>query len=293
MARATPYESIDLDHIRRCYAEEVRVASGLRSTALVEALACTPRERYLGTGPWLVRGVDADLGGQPRPTSNADCRHVYHNVSIALDPARQLFNGQPGTIALWLDALDLRPGNRVLHIGCATGYYSEIMAHMVGRGGFVTAIEIDADLAGRARENLRPFSWVEARQGDGTGDLPPDLDAIVVNAGVTHPLPVWLDSLGEGGRMILPLTFTAARMPAGISKGGVLLVTRDHESFAARFISMVAIYSCVGVRDEELNGRLLKVFVQGNWFSVRRLRRDPHEPAPDCWLHEKDFCLAS
>lgn len=292
MASVIPFESIELDHIRRCYAEEIRAACNLRSTALVEAFASTPREQFLGPGPWMVRGVDADLGAPARLTNNADARHVYHNVSIAIDPARQLYNGQPGTLAMWLDALDLKPGARVLHVGCATGYYTAILAHMVGSAGYVTAIEVDTGLAERAKGNLGTLDWVETRQRDGTRDLPGNLDAIVINAGVTHPLAIWLDSLGDGGRMVMPLTFTVDQMPTNIGKGGVILVTRNQDAYAARFISMVAIYSCVGVRNADLNERLRSTFVKGNWFSVRRLRRDPHEPAPACWLHGNDFCLA-
>jgi protein-L-isoaspartate(D-aspartate) O-methyltransferase len=287
------YESIELDGIRRFFSEEIRAVCNLRSDALVEAFASVSREQFLGPGPWMIRGVDADLGAPASSTANADPRHVYHNVSVAIDLSRQLFNGQPGTLALWLDAIQLKPGDRVLHIGCATGYYSAIIAHVVGPEGRVTAIEVDAELARRAQQNLAALNWVEVREGDGTRDLPEELDAVVVNAGVTHPLPVWLDSLRSGGRMVLPMTFAVDPMPANIGKGGVLLVTRDQGSYSARFISMVAIYSCIGVRDTAMNERLRAALTKGNWFVVRRLRRDVHDPSPNCWLHGNDFCLTA
>ena len=33
-------------------------------------------------------------------------------------------------------------------------------------------------------------------------------DAILINAGATHPRSIWLDSLRTGGRLLLPLTVT-------------------------------------------------------------------------------------
>jgi len=68
---------------------------------------------------------------------------VYHNVAVAIDPARQLFNGQPGTLAVWIDTLDLAAGMRVLHVGAGLGYYSAVMAECVGPTGRVVAYEVD------------------------------------------------------------------------------------------------------------------------------------------------------
>jgi protein-L-isoaspartate(D-aspartate) O-methyltransferase len=294
MTGMASFEEIGLDQIRRCFAEEIRVACNIRSDALVEAFASVPRERFLGPGPWMIRGIDADLtGAQAYPTPNADPRHVYHNVSVALDLSRQLFNGQPGTIGLWIDALQLKPGDRVLHVGCASGYYTAIIAQIVEPQGRVTAIEIDADLARRAAENLAPLNWVEVRAGDGTRELPGVVDAILINAGATHPLPVWFAALGNGGRMVLPLTFSVDSMPSNISKGLVLLVTRNQDAYAARFFSAVAIYSCIGSRDAAMNERLRTAMTKGTWTGVKQVRLDAHEPSPACWLHGADLCLSA
>ncbi len=283
----------EIERIRRYFAEEISSYSGLNSEALVEALASVPREKFLNPGPWSILGLDADMAIKWRLTPSADPRHVYHNVAIALDPARQLFNGQPGTICRYLDALQIKAGERAFHLGCATGYYTALMARMAGSGGRVFAVEVDAELARRARENLTEFGWVEVREGNGGADLPADLDAILINAGATHPLAAWLDSLRPGGRMILPLTFTVDGMAQNIGKGGVLLVSRNAADYAARFLSPVAIYSCVGLRDPVLNESLKTAFTKALWLTVRRLRRDAHDPASTCWLHGNDFCLST
>ncbi len=117
----------DLALYRRFFAEEIEAVARLRSRHLVEALASVPRERFLRPGPWTVLAETDYMPGAAaggRTTPDADPRRVYHNVAIAIDPSRQLFNGQPGTLASWIDALDLEPGARVLHVGAGLGYYT-------------------------------------------------------------------------------------------------------------------------------------------------------------------------
>jgi protein-L-isoaspartate(D-aspartate) O-methyltransferase len=282
----------ELEAIRRYFAEEIEAAAGLQTPGLVEALATVPRERFLGPGPWIMPAVDEALG-PPRRTPDADPRRVYHNVSIAIDPSRQLYNGQPSILARWIDVLGLSPGSRLLHIGCGTGYYSAIAARLVGPGGRVAAIEIDEALAARARENLGDLPSVDVVPGDGTSPPPGPFDAILVNAGVTHAHPAWLDALASGGRLLLPLTFSVEQMPSPISKGVAVLVTSNDQGHAVRFLSMVAIYSSLAVRDPGLNGRLRTAMTGGAWFTVRRLRRDAHAAEPACWLHGEGFCLSA
>ena len=43
-----------IDDSRRFYAEEVRIAAGLDSPALVAAYARVPREKFMGPPPWKI-----------------------------------------------------------------------------------------------------------------------------------------------------------------------------------------------------------------------------------------------
>jgi protein-L-isoaspartate O-methyltransferase len=139
------------EDIRRFYAEEIRVVANLRSPELVKALAKVPRENFLGDGPWSYATPDLLTGEiNYRETVSNDPIHLYHNVPIAIDPERGLPNGQPSAIGSFIDNLDLKNGASVLHIGCGTGYFSAVMAEIVGAGGKVTAVEIETDLAARA-----------------------------------------------------------------------------------------------------------------------------------------------
>jgi SAM-dependent methyltransferase len=66
----------------------------------------------------------------------------------------------------------LATGDRVLHVGAGLGYYSAILAEIVGRSGEVTAIEIDAGLAEGARANLAR-AWPQASVVAGDDSLGP------------------------------------------------------------------------------------------------------------------------
>jgi protein-L-isoaspartate(D-aspartate) O-methyltransferase len=283
-----------LSNIRRQYAEEICAAANLRSEALVDAFATVPRERFLGPGPWQILSTERSLrrrltrspsaGYQTTPDS--DPKHLYQNVLVAIDPSRHLNNGLPSGIAFWLDALDLHPGDHALHVGCGPGYYTAIMAEVVGPAGHITGVEIDADLALRARQNLAYLGNVEVLHGDASEGPDAPFDAIFINAGVSHPRDVWLDSLKPGGRLILPLTTDEG-------KGGMLKVERGERGYAARFISTVSVFPCVGSRDAELSRRLRCALAGGLSKSVKSLRRGGHKADGTCWLHGEGFCLST
>jgi len=280
-----------LEECRRFFAEEIRLAAHLTSSALVEAFARVPREDFLGPGPWKVASADVGIGSVIyTATADADPRHVYHNVPIALDISRDLNNGQPGALAHWIGALELKSGDRLFHLGCGVGYFTAVMAHVVGAQGRVLASEVDPTLATRARHNLLPYANVELHAGDGAAIDPGECDAMLINAGVTHPLPLWLDRLREGGRIIVPLT-----VPMGptLGKGVMARITREPNGLSARVVTFVAIYSCTGARDPQLEPLLTKALTSGGLMKLRSVRRDAHEPTETCVLHARDLCLST
>jgi protein-L-isoaspartate(D-aspartate) O-methyltransferase len=279
-----------LDEIRRSFAEEVRAVAHLDSAALVDAFARVPRELFLGPGPWnIVRPLDRQ---QPyRPTVDSDVRHIYHDVAVALDPARQLNNGQPSALAIWMQAAGLAPGEGVLHVGCGVGYYTAIMAELVGPTGRVTAYEIDPELAARARERLAAWPQVVVETGDG-GRPSGTFDAIFVNAGATNVLPGWCAALRPGGRLIVPLTVHVPSYPQGV---GIMMRfdRRDDERWPARVISQVGIFDCANARDPAEEAELMALVKPGAVEQIRAVAREPHERGQACLAHLPGFCLQS
>jgi protein-L-isoaspartate(D-aspartate) O-methyltransferase len=274
---------------RRWLAEDLRVSCHVTSSAIIEAFATVPRERFLGPGPWTMRGLFE--GGAYSPQGD-DPAVVYHNVSIAIDASRDLYNGQPGLIARWLEDLAIRPGARVAHVGAGTGYYTAILGQLVGPSGRVWAVDVDPGLVERARANVAEWPWIEIAHGDGRAGLPPRSDVVLIHAGATHVLDEWLDALADGGRLLVPLTGAMPAMGASLGKGMMLRVTRTGPDWTARVGSMVAVYSLVGGRDDAMNAALGKAMMTGALMKATRLRRDSHEAGAECVLHGATCCLS-
>lgn len=278
-----------IEEARHRYAEELRFTAKVSSRAVVDAFATVPREFFFGPGPWRILSPMAIA--EYWATEDADPRHVYHDVLIAIDEERRLNNGQPSLWARMYDQLDLRRGAHVVHVGAGTGYYSAILAEIVGRAGRVTALEIDPALAARATENLAGWPQASVVAADGFTFRPdPPANAIVVNAGVTHFSAVWLDGLAaENGRLLVPLT-TAERW------GCFLMITRrpgDPNRYAARFVGRVGIIPCVGGREPAAEERLKAALAKGDFTVIRSLRRAPDEPDHTCWLAGEGWWLST
>ncbi len=288
----------EIDIVRRAYAKQVLAAADTRNHALEDAFATVAREAFLGPGPWSILRWGKGYVLSP----NDDPVYLYSNDLVGIDPLRNLNNGQPSLHALLINKAGPQRGEHAVHIGAGVGYYSAILAETVGLTGKVTAIEFDPQLAARARENLHAFEQVTLLQGDGAEiDFEP-ADVIYVNAGVTHPVPRWIDRLRDGGRIILPLTTRQGFLGGGVTKpedgkpierrGAVFRLRRSGDDFQARWISPVAIFPCEGGRDEAAEVALAAALDRGGWEKVTRFYRGtdlPDESA--CWLRTKDWCL--
>jgi protein-L-isoaspartate(D-aspartate) O-methyltransferase len=266
----------------------LRDVAGIRSAALVRGFATVRREDFVGPGPWKIL-VPPDFFNY-HDTPDGDPRRLYENVLVALDPVRRLNNGEPASLARWLDTLELMGGERLLHIGCGVGYYTAVAAEAVNPGGSVVAIDVDAELAERARANLRLLKQVSVNCGDGSAVEHESFDAIFVNAGVTWIPDAWLDGLRRGGRMIVPLTVGMPGYQAGM--GEMLLVTRGPRGYDARFISPVGIFHCAVARSDAGEPMLQQAFAQGGSATIQSLRRDVHPADGECWLHGPRYCLS-
>ncbi|MBR0858437.1 protein-L-isoaspartate O-methyltransferase family protein [Bradyrhizobium liaoningense] len=272
---------------RRWYAEDLRYkAPVLRNPQLIEAFASVPREQFVGPGPWRI--ISDPYDNDAFLTPDADPRWLYHDVLVTIDASRNLNNGMPGFWARNLENLDIARGERVLQVGAGTGYYSAVLADLVGPAGRVTAVETDPALAAQARANLASWPQVDVVSGDGRTVDVGELDIVIVFAGSTNPSPLWLDRLVEGGRLLMPLTSESWR-------GFLLRVIRHGDRFEACSIGGVAVYPCTSGRDEDA-GRRLHAALEGlppGKVPIRALHvGDPRpDEAEKVWFQAQGFWL--
>jgi protein-L-isoaspartate(D-aspartate) O-methyltransferase len=282
----------ELQIIRAAYAKQILAAALVTDMGLEAALAAIRREDFLGPGPWpMLRHFQ----GGYAPTPDTDPVYLYTNDLVGILPERKLNNGQPSLHAHLIHQAAPKAGEHVVHIGTGTGYYTAILAHLVGPSGRITGIEYDAELASRARTCLAPFPNVAIVQGDGATAVFDQADVIYVNAGCTRPAESWLDRLAEGGRLILPMTsdagFGAADLSRVASTGAVFRIERRGSDYLAAWISAVAIFPCAGSRDEVSERALAAAFDHGGWRKVTRLYRE-EMAAERCWVRGPGWCLA-
>jgi protein-L-isoaspartate(D-aspartate) O-methyltransferase len=273
--------SLDVSALRRAYARRISDIAGVSFLELERAYASVPREDFLGPPPWKI----FKFGGL---VETGDIGRIYDNVLVSLIHERRLNNGEPSGHAIWLDAARPQRNEHVVHVGAGTGYYTAILAELVGPGGRVTAIEFDPGLAARAQLNLKPWPQASANQGDGCTFPFEPADVIYVSAGATHPAPAWLDGLREGGRLVVPLT---AMPTASFRAGGVFRIQRKGAEFLARCVSATAFYPCEGCREEESAAALTAAFLQGGAERVTRLVRHGDVPKEQCWLRTPGWSL--
>ena len=116
---------------------------------------------------------------------------------------------QPYVVALMTEALQLKPGDRVLEIGTGSGYQAAVLAGIVKE---VYTIEIRKALADKAEKTLVDLGYrnVKVKYGDGYfgwNEQAP-FDAIIITAAANHIPPPLIKQLKEGGRLIVPLGST-------------------------------------------------------------------------------------
>jgi protein-L-isoaspartate(D-aspartate) O-methyltransferase len=111
----------------------------------------------------------------------------------------------PWLQAMMLEQAQLAPGMRVLEIGSG-GYNAALIAELVGEEGEVTTVDIDSDVADRARRCLAVagYRWVNVVLADAEGGIPDHApyDRIIVTVGAWDIPPAWVDQLAEGGRLV-------------------------------------------------------------------------------------------
>jgi protein-L-isoaspartate(D-aspartate) O-methyltransferase len=141
----------------------------------------------------------------PRHTFVAESRRTcaYGDYPLPIGHGQTI--SQPYIVALMTEALELRPGDRVLEVGTGSGYQAAILAEM---GMDVYTIERVPELWEAAQERLSALGYaVHGKTSDGYFGWPefaPYAGIIVTAAAMAVPQPL-LEQLADGGCMVIPL----------------------------------------------------------------------------------------
>ena len=176
----------DFEERRRVMVETQLRPNAVTDMALLAGMLAVPRERFV---PESLQGL------------------AYMEDDIEVFPSK---NGAPARFILspmvqarLIQLAEVEPGERVLDVGCATGYSTAVLAEMQAH---VVGLEPEPELSAAAKTNLASCGLDEAQivTGDLTAGHAADApyDIIVIEGSVPHVPDALLAQLREGGRLV-------------------------------------------------------------------------------------------
>lgn len=270
-----------LADFRSVFARVVMARAGSTDPHLLRAFSEVPRHEFIGASPWY-------FNEHGPPVISDDPALLYQDVGMGLAPERGIPTGLPSLHARCMAACELKPGENVIQVGAGSGYFSAILAELVGKSGSVVAFEVDDSLAKRAERNLKRWKQVRVEATSGVSGIPGSADVVYVSAGVQQLPRAWVDALALGGRLLVPIT-------PGAEEGGIFLVRRlaSKTVLQAEFVCRARFVPCLGAEDEATSALLKEAFAAGGQDAVRSLRLSPETPDETAWFCGRDWWLST
>jgi protein-L-isoaspartate(D-aspartate) O-methyltransferase len=287
------YKKDYLKKLRLSYAKAICMWNNVTSRSIRKAFGKIPREQFEGEAPWNI--LDGFGYWAPNFYKETKLSNIYKNVHIAKKEAKLLNNGIPSTQADWINAVHLQKNEKILHIGCGSGYYTAILCELVGKNGEVTFYDQDAELGELAVNNLRNIPQANFSINPDILFCTKTFDVIYINSGSPCIHQHWLNSLNENGRLLVSLT--ASYWGFKVPYGETILITRKGSSFHAKFLSnknalLGSYYQDYGSRDMLIDEELKTSYKDKSYKSVRSLRTDSHDKIDTCWAHLGEVCFS-
>jgi protein-L-isoaspartate(D-aspartate) O-methyltransferase len=191
----------DFERARKAMVDSQLITNSVSDRRLLAAMGQLPRERFVPPGRQSLAYIDEVHPLQPGKSRRA--------------------LAAPAPFAKLVQLADLQHGDRVLDLGCGTGYSTAVIAALAGQ---VVGVEDHPELAALARENLQalgidnaeiieaPLDRVAAASGP--------FDAIVVEGAVEEVPETLFDRLADGGRLVVLIQRGATAVANLVVKSG-------------------------------------------------------------------------
>lgn len=198
----------------RMVAQQLR-SRGIRDPRVLAAMGKVPREAFI---------------------ESEYLQDAYGDYPVPIGAGQTV--SQPYIVAAMVEALDLRPQDRVLEVGTGTGYEAAVLAELAAE---VWTIERHAELAEKAREILARLGYAKIHvvHGDGSVGLTEQapFDKILVAAAAPRIPESLVAQLADGGRLAVPVGSRSEQQVHIVRKQGREVVVTTHD--LCRFVPLV------------------------------------------------------
>ncbi len=221
---------MDFDVLRAQMVDRQLISRGIRDRRVLDAFRAVPRELFV---PDELR------------------EFAYEDSALPISCGQTI--SQPYIVALTIESMNLRGGERVLEIGTGTGYAAAVLCQIAEK---VYSVERIPSLAESARDRLSRLGYqnVLVSCADGTLGWPEyaPYDAIAASAGGPRIPRALSSQLAPGGHLVIPIGLES-------SSQVLVRVTRDGDQFRQEPLADVLFVPLVGVEgwedgELELNG---------------------------------------
>jgi protein-L-isoaspartate(D-aspartate) O-methyltransferase len=176
---------IDFAAARKKMVENQLQTSGVTDRRLLAVMAQLPREIFVPEGRRDLAYIDE---AQPVPASDGAPRFI----------------APPAPFAKLVQLAGINDGDKVLDLGCASGYSAAVLAQLADH---VVAVESDSALVATARANLAALELdnVTLFEGPIEGGAPRHgpFDVILLEGMASEPPRHLFGQLAEGGRLVV------------------------------------------------------------------------------------------
>lgn len=202
-------ESIMRDQ-REWMIKEHLIARGITDKRVLDVMANLQREKFVPS-----KYIVDSYGDHPIP--------IGHNQTIS----------QPYIVALMSELCELKGNEKVLEIGCGSGYQAAILSALAGK---VFSIERIRPLAESAEKILKELECINVKiiHGDGFKGLIEEapFDVILLTAAPEVIPQTLIDQLSDGGRLVAPAGNTVQQLfRLRKQSGGITTETITYVSF--------------------------------------------------------------
>jgi len=164
--------------------EFLRSQAWLKTLSLIKAFEKTDRAKFI-------------------PPAYAE--HAYLDTPLPTLAGQTI--SAPSVVAVMTEALQPKPGQKILEVGSGSGYQAAVIAEAIGSNGRLYTVESVPALFDYACKKLAAYKNVEVVYGDGSLGLPEKapFDGIIVTAGAPSVPKALFDQLKEDCRLVIPV----------------------------------------------------------------------------------------